>query len=302
MVRPADRRRVAEWAGVAYQVSERRACTAVGVARSTLRYKSRKPSQEPLRRRLRELAGVRTYAGYRSLHTYLRREGWQINHKRVYRLYSEEGLALRRKKRRRRRSVVARRARPEPTGANQYWSMDFMHDALANGRTLRIFTLIDVHTRECLALRPATGFSGASVAQVLADVATHRPLPTRILVDNGTEFTAKALDAWAYWNKVKLHFSRRGKPGDNAHIEAFNSLVRRECLSQPWFRSLEEALSILEDWKRSTTTTGPMGVCGRCLQPGTGLEASLLRAETSPKLADRVDQTGGEAPLDGFLT
>jgi len=259
MVRPADRRRVAEWAGVAYQVSERRACTAVGVARSTLRYKSRKPSQEPLRRRLRELASIRTYAVYRSLHTYLRREGWNVNHKRVYRLYSEEGLALRRKKRRRRRSVVARRARPEPTGANQYWSMDFMHDALANGRTLRIFTLIDVHTRECLALRPATGFSGASVAQVLADVATHRPLPTRILVDNGTEFTSKALDAWAYWNKVKLDFSRRGKPGDNAHIEAFNSLVRRECLSQHWFTTLEEARGILETWKEEYNNDRPHG-------------------------------------------
>ncbi len=123
---------------------------------------------------------------------------------------------------------MARRARPEPTGANQYWSMDFMHDALANGRTLRIFTLIDVHTRECLALRPATGFSGPAVAQILADVSVQRPLPQRILVDNGTEFTSKALDAWAYWNKVKLDFSRRGKPGDNAHIEAFNSLVRRE--------------------------------------------------------------------------
>jgi len=259
MVRPADRRRVAAWAGVAYQVSERRACTAVGVARSTLRYKSRRPQREPLRRRLRELAGVRTYAGYRRLHTYLRREGWKINHKLVYRLYSEEGLALRRKKPRRRRSVVARRARPEPTGANQYWSMDFMHDALVNGRTLRIFTLIDVHTRECLALRPATGFSGASVAAILADVGEQRPFPQRILVDNGTEFTSKALDAWAYWNKVKLDFSRRGRPGDNAHIEPFNSLVRRECLSQHWFRSLEEAQSLLETWKEEYNNDRPHG-------------------------------------------
>ena len=193
------------------------------------------------------------------MHTYLRREGWKINHKRVYRLYSEEGLALRRKKPRRRRSVVARQARPEPTSANQYWSMDFMHDALANGRTLRIFTLIDVHTRECLALRPATGFSGASVAQILSDVAIHRPFPERILVDNGTEFTSKALDAWAYWNKVKLDFSRRGRPGDNAHIEAFNSLVRRECLSQHWFTSLEEACGLLETWKEEYNNDRPHG-------------------------------------------
>ncbi len=209
--------------------------------------------------RLRELAASRPRFGYRRLHMLLRREGWKINHKLVYRLYSEEGLALRRRKPRRRRSVVARRGRPEPTRANQAWSMDFMHDALANGRTLRIFTLIDVHTRECLALKPATGFSGASVAQVLADVSIERPLPERILVDSGTEFTSKALDAWAYRNRVKLDFSRRGRPGDNAHIEAFNSLVRRECLSQHWFRSLEEALSILEDWKEEYNNDRPHG-------------------------------------------
>jgi putative transposase len=137
--------------------------------------------------------------------------------------------------------------------------MDFMHDALVNGRTLRIFTLIDVHTRECLALKPATGFSGASVAQVLADVSVERPLPERILVDNGTEFTSKALDAWAYWNRVKLGFSRRGRPGDNANIEAFNSVVRRECLSQHWFRSLEEALGVLEDWKEEYNNDRPHG-------------------------------------------
>ena len=152
MVRPADRRRVAEWAGDAYQVSERRACAVIGVARSAFRYQPRRSSHECLRLRLRELAGVRTYAGYRRLHTYLRREGWKINHKLVYRLYREEGLSLRRKQPRRRRSAVTREARPELTEANQYWSMDFMHDALIDGRTLRIFTLIDVHTRECLAL------------------------------------------------------------------------------------------------------------------------------------------------------
>jgi putative transposase len=134
--------------------------------------------------------------------------------------------------------------------------MDFMHDALANGRTLRIFTLIDVHTRECLALKPATGFSGAAVAQILADVSVERPLPQRILVDNGTEFTSKALDAWAYWNKVKLDFSRRGKPGDNAHIEAFNSLVRRECLSQHWFTTFEEARGVLGEF--AADDSGPV--------------------------------------------
>jgi putative transposase len=206
---------------------------------------------------------VRTYAGYRTLHTYLRREGWEINHKRVYRLYMEEGLALRRKKRRRRRSAVARKARPELMGVNQCWSMDFMHDSLAGGQRLRLFTLIDVYSRECLALVPSRSFSGASVAEMLANVAIKRPLPNRILVDNGTEFTSKALDAWAYWNKVKLDFSRPGRPGDNAHIEAFNSLVRRECLSQHWFTTLEEARGLLEAWKDDYNNDRPHGSLGQ---------------------------------------
>ncbi len=277
MVRPAERRRIAEWAHTAFRVSERRACSAVGVALSTYRYKSCRPSQEPLRQRLRELAAVRTYAGYRRLHTDLRREGWKVNHKLVYRLYREEGLALRRKTRRRRRSAVTRQGRPELTSANQCWSMDFMHDALASGRMLRIFTLIDVYTRECLALRPATGFSGAAVANVLADVAEQRSLPKRIQVDNGTEFTSKALDAWAYWNKLKLDFSRPGKPGDNAHIEAFNSLVRRECLSQHWFRSLEEADSILGAWKEEYNNPRPHGSL-RQMTPAPGSRSIAARA------------------------
>jgi putative transposase len=259
VVKPAERRRVVQWAQDAYQVTERRACHVVGLARSTFRYKSTKSLQEPLRRRLRELAAVRTYAGYRRLHTYLRREGWPINHKRVYRLYMEEGLALRRKKRRRRRSVVARQARPEPNAVNECWSMDFMHDALATAQKIRLFTLIDVYSRECLALVPSRRFSGASVAEILAQVGAKRALPKRILVDNGAEFTSKALDAWAYWNKVKLDFSRPGRPGDNAHIEAFNSLVRRECLSQHWFQSLEEARGLLEVWKDDYNNDRPHG-------------------------------------------
>ncbi len=174
--------------------------------------------------------------------------------------------------------------------------MDFMHDALASGRMLRIFTLIDVYTRECLALRPATGFSGAAVANVLADVAEQRSLPQRIQVDNGTEFTSKALDAWAYWNKLKLDFSRPGKPGDNAHIEAFNSLVRRECLSQHWFRSLEEADSILGAWKEEYNNDRPHGSLRQMTPARCRAEANCNLDEPGPKLANRVNQRWGEEP------
>jgi putative transposase len=228
-----------------------------------MRYKSFKPLQEPLRRRLRELAAVRTYAGYRRLHTYLRREGWEINHKRVYRLYMEEGLALRRKKRRRRRSAVPRKARPELTGVNQCWSMDFMHDSLASGQRLRLFTLIDVYSRECLALVPSRSFSGASVAEMLANVSTERPLPQRILVDNGTEFTSKALDAWAYWNKVKLDFSRPGRPATTPTSRPLAALSDGSAYRNIGFEVSRRRVACSGSGGMTTTTTGPMGVWGR---------------------------------------
>jgi putative transposase len=229
-----------------------------------VRYESCRPSQEPLRQRLRELAAARVHAGSPQLHTYLRREGWLVNHKRVWRLYREEGLSLRRKKPRRRRSAARREGRPAPVTANELWAMDFMHDTLASGGQLRVLTAIDVHTWECLALVPATSFSGADVAEVLSAVGLERgTLPQRIKVDNGTEFTSKSLDAWAYWNHLELDFSRPGKPGDNARIEAFNSIVRRECLSQHWFSSLEDARRILDAWRKEYNEVRPHGGLGR---------------------------------------
>lgn len=232
MVRPAQRRALVRWAGQSYQISERRSCRAVGVSRSTVRYKSRCPSQQPLRKRIRELAQVRVRAGYRQIYVLLRREGWQVNHKRVYRLYSEEGLALKRQRRRRHRSAKPRVKRTGPDQPNQQWAMDFMHDTLCDGKKIRILTVIDIFSRECVALVAASRFSGATVAEILSQAGKKRGnLPKQIRVDNGTEFTSKALDHWAYWNKVQLDFSRPGKPSDNAFIEAFNASLGRECLS-----------------------------------------------------------------------
>jgi putative transposase len=249
MVRPAARRALVQWAREAYQVSERRACRAVGVERSMVRYRSRRPSQQPLRTRLRELAGVRLRAGYQQLHVLLRREGWRVNHKRVYRLYTEEGLALRRRRPRRHRSAVARARLPAPTQPNEQWAMDFMHDTLADGRAVRILTVLDVYGRECVALVGAATFSGGDVARALTEASTARGLPQRITVDNGTEFTSRMLDHWAYWQHVALEFSRPGKPVDNTFIEAFNGTLRRECLSLHWFLNLEDLQQTLESWR-----------------------------------------------------
>jgi len=249
-VKPAQRRELVGWVQETYQLSERRACDAVGAARSSIRYRSRRPCQAPLRRRLRELATTRISYGYQRLCVLLRREGWVVNHKRVYRLYREEGLLLARRRPRRRKSVVARPSRPATTQADQRWAMDFVHDVLATTGKIRVLTLVDVHTRECLALVARPRFTGDDVAAVLTAVRAERGrLAPVIQVDNGAEFTSRALDHWAYWNQVRLDFSRPAKPVDNAVVEAFNGSLRRECLSQAWFASLAEAQHELERWR-----------------------------------------------------
>ncbi len=258
MVRPAQRRAIVGWAQSAYQLPERRACRAVGVWRSVFRYRSVRPRHEALRQRMRELAATRVRAGYRQLHVYLRREGWSVNQKRVYRLYTEEGLTLKRKRPKRHRSSAVRVLRPTPSRPNEQWAMDFMHDTLAAQEPIRVLTAIDLCTRECVALVAAKSFRGSDVARLLSEAGSTRgALPARIRVDNGTEFTSKALDHWAYWNQVQLDFSRPGKPGDNAFIESFNATVRRECLSQHWFVSLEDAQRTLDGFRDDYNNTRP---------------------------------------------
>ncbi len=252
-----------EWARVAYALSERRACRALGVARSTARYRSVRPPQDALRARIRELAGVRVRSGYRQIHVLLVREGWRVNHKRVYRLYREEGLALKARRPKRRKSAAARVQPTPPKEPNERWAMDFIHDTLESGRTTRILSVLDIHTRECLALVPRQSFRGVDVADVLSELGGVREFPERINVDNGTEFTSKALDHWAYWNGIELDFSRPGKPTDNAHVEAFHGTLRRECLSQHWFIDLEDAKRTLEAWRLDYNNHRPHSALGQ---------------------------------------
>jgi putative transposase len=200
--------------------------------------------------------------GYRRLHVLLRREGWKVNAKRVYRLYREEGLGLRKKKPKRRRCAVTRGERLVAVRENERWSMDFMSDALGSGHKLRVLTVVDQFTREC-ALEIATGFRGVDVARILTRAGIERRLPPVICVDNGSEFTSKALDQWAYRNHVKLDFSRPGKPTDNAFIESFNARVRQECLSQHYFLSLEEARQSLLAWRDDYNNHRPHSALGQ---------------------------------------
>ncbi len=196
--------------------------------------------------------------GYRRLHVLLRREGWRVNHKRVYRLYQLEGLALRRRPRRKRPSMPRVPASPaiRPHAA---WGMDFLADRLVDGRRFRVLTLVDHVSRVSPAIEVGTGLTGERVAAMLERLAGVSGCPQRICVDNGPEFVSKALDAWAHHRGVQLVFSRPGKPTDNPFVEAFNSRFRDECLDQHWFASLEEARQVIEAWRVDYNTKRPHG-------------------------------------------
>ena len=243
-----------------YRISERRVSTTFRFNRSSLQYTARRNElNEVLRAKIKELAAVRIRYGYRRLSVLLRREGWKVNDKRVHRLYRQEGLSLRAKATKRRRRSAAVRVRIAPTGPNTVWSMDFMHDRLMGDRRqpFRILTIVDIVTRECLALEVAPGFRAGSVIHVLSRVVQQRGTPVAIRCDQGTEFTAEALDQWAYANKIELDFSRPGKPTDNAFIESFNASVRKELLNTRWFGSLQEARRAARSWRREYNEDRP---------------------------------------------
>ena len=224
-----------------YGVSQRRAARAARFCRSSLRYESRRDPLTALRQRLRELAQSRVRFGYRRLLVMMHREGWAVGKHRLYRLYTEEGLALRRKRPWRHATAVHRERRRPAQVRNEIWSMDFVADQLADGRRFRALTVIDLFTRECLAIDVGHGLTGRDVVATLERLRFERGLPQRIYCDNGTEFVSTAMDLWAYTHGVMLDFSRRGKPTDNAAIESFNGRFREECLNIHWFASLEDA-------------------------------------------------------------
>jgi len=262
-LRPAVKRVLVKEAQVAYRVAERRACRVLGFARSSFRYQSRRDPRAELRVRLRDLAASRVHYGYVRLWVLLRREGWVVNKKLVYRLYCEEGLGIRRRKPRRRKSVQVREARVPVQHANEIWSMDFMSDQLVGGQRFRLVTLVDNHSRESLAIEVGQRLTGDDVVRALEQVTTERGKPQSIRVDNGPEFISRSLDLWAYFNGVKLDFSRPGKPTDNAVIESFNGRLRDECLNQHWFLSLDEAKRLTEAWREDYNRVRPHASLGQ---------------------------------------
>ncbi len=262
-------------------LSERRACRLVGMRRSSYRYAVRRQEPAGLRERLRELAQERRRFGYRRLNVLLRREGWAVNHKRVYRLYREEGLGVRRRKRKR-IGAVERQPLGIPTRPNERWSMDFISDALSEGGKFRSLNIVDDFNRECLAAEVDTSIPGARVVRVLERLRERRGLPQVLVMDNGPEFAGRAVDVWAYEQGVKLHFIERGRPVQNAFIESFNGKMRDECLNEHWFRSLAEARETIEAWRRDYNEVRPHSALGNRTPQEFTARGAALRSPTAP--------------------
>lgn len=244
-----------------HALSERRACGLSSLHRATKRYQSRRPDQVTLRQRLRSLAAEHPRYGYRRLYVLLRREGWSVNHKRIQRLYRQENLAVRRKRRKR---IAGTRRQPLtcPTQPDVQWCMDFTSDQLADGRRFRTLNVVDVYTRECLAIEVAPSLPAQRVVRALERILDVRGTPQRITVDNGPEFISRALDAWAYQRGIILDFIQPGKPMQNGFIESFNGKFRDECMDRHWFLSLDDALETIAAYRRHYNTERPHSALG----------------------------------------
>lgn len=267
------------------QSSQRRACRLMALRRSRWQYRARRGDDAALRQRLRALAAAKSRWGYQQLYTLLRREGYVVNHKKVLRLYREEGLAVAHRRHPKRVAGV-RVPRPAPTRRTERWSMDFVSDALSAGRGFRCFTLVDDFTRECPAIAVAHAFSAQQVIQVLDRVAAERGLPTTIVCDNGPEFTSHALDQWAAARGVRLQFIRPGKPVENAFCESFNGKLRMECLRANWFPTLVDAQETIEAWRQEYNEERPHRSLGR-----------RTPAEFTRALMHHAPSPGSELPI-----
>ncbi len=261
MVTPAARRAAVTHAQTAHGLSQRRACKALGVDRSSVRYRSTRPEDGAVRRRLREIAGERRRFGYRRLGLLLAREGFALNHKKLLRLYREEGLRVRRRGGRK-RALGTRAPIVSAQAPNRRWSVDFASDALVDGRRFRILAVVDDFTRECLCLVADTSLSGRRVVRELDALVERRGRPTTCVSDNGTEFTGMAVLRWSQERAVGWHYIAPGKPFQNAFAESFIGRLRDECLNETLFVSLGHARAILAAWRDDHDHTRPHSALG----------------------------------------
>lgn len=243
------------WAIQEKDYSQSRACDLVQMHPRTYRYRSRR-DDAPVRLRLRELAHERRRFGYRRLHLLLTRDGLCINRKKVYRLYKEEGLTVR-KRNGRKRAIGTRSPMAIPQGANQRWSLDFVSDTLIDGRRFRILCVIDDFTRECLATVVDNSLSGERVRRELDRIAQDKGYPCMIVSDNGTELTSNAILNWQQQRTVEWHYIAPGKPMQNGFVESFNGKLRDECLNEHLFTSYRHAQDLINTWRNDYNLTRP---------------------------------------------
>jgi len=273
-------KKVVDYVTACHGYSERRACALTRQHRSTQRKPSRRDPRLELRQRMHEIAQTRIRYGYRRIQIMLRREGWPISRNLVYRLYREEGLALRSKRPRRRKMIVHREARVKPSRPNQVWSLDFVHDQLSGGQKFRILTVVDVYSREGLATEVDYRLRAENVVEVLNRLVRQRGAPKFLFADNGAEFTGHLVDLWAYHHNVRIDFSRPGKPTDNAFIETFNGSLRDECLNLHWFDNLAEAKRLIEAWRIDYNVSRPHMGIGNIPPREYALQIRLLEKNT----------------------
>ena len=244
-------------------MSVSRACRLVGLNRSSYYYKE-KPNvfNEALLVRIKEIAASRVRFGFQRIHVMLRREGWEVNRKRLYRLYCLEGMQLRKKKKGPKRVSSQRVKRKKAEAVDQKWSMDFVTDKLENGRYFRVLSVVDQYSRECVILSAGHSLRGGDVARNLSKALIERSAPETITVDNGSEFYSREMDTWAYRNGVELDFIRPGKPVENHYIESFNGRLRDECLNVHLFFDIDDAQQKLDDWQQDYNLARPHGSLG----------------------------------------
>lgn len=282
-------------------MSERRACAVIAADRKMIRYRSRRPPERELREHLRTLANERRRFGYRRLFILLRREGELSGINRIYRLYREEGLGVRKRKGRKRavglRAPILVEARP-----NARWSLDFVHDQLANGRRFRILNITDDVTHECLGSIPDTSISGHRVARELTAIIEHRGKPGMIVSDNGTELTSHAIFAWSRDHKIEWHYITPGRPMQNGYVESFNGKMRDELLNETLFFSLDQARVMIAAWVEDYNTSRPHSALNyqtpaafAAKLTATGLHAALTDGSAFRPVAQPA-QTGIQTP------
>jgi putative transposase len=261
MVGPAAKREAVAHLRTVFRMSERRACSLIAADRSSVRYRSCRPPDLALRGQLRDLANARRRFGYRRLFVLLRRQGEASGVNRIYRLYREEGLAVRRR-RARRRAVGTRAPILIEAKVNARWSLDFVHDQFACGRRFRILNVVDDVTRECLAAVPDTSISGKRVARELTALIQRRGKPGMIVSDNGTELTSNAILAWCVEHRIDWHYIAPGKPMQNGFCESFNGRMRDELLNETLFFGLDHARQTIGTWVNDYNTTRPHSSLG----------------------------------------